>query len=233
MSYRKTTFDDFNSNFAELASDFLNENSPTAEKLTEIIDAYNAIITYSDVRYEHKHESTKDYIVENVTANRSTLQSCYEKLNIPISLPGRLLSTIHFVPPPQPDNSNQNPNNSDSNSNNDSNNSNSNNNLNTDNSNSDNPNPNPNNSNQDIMPDTEPKMSTQTVESFLKSASSIINYKFSGDPLKLNSFINDTILVQALAENETTKAFCLNFLKSRLEGKADECIPDECDSIEK
>lgn len=94
MSYRKKTFDNLNNTFAELASDFLNSEKPTQEKLLDVIDEYNGIITYSLVRYENKHEETKDYICENVTANRATLQRCYEKLNIPISFPGKLLSTI-------------------------------------------------------------------------------------------------------------------------------------------
>lgn len=73
----------------------------------------------------------------------------------------------------------------------------------------------------------------QTVESFLKTAGPLLNYKYNGDPLKLNGFIRDAEMVQALASNDDTKAFAFKFIRSRLEGRADEFVSDECDTLAK
>lgn len=72
----------------------------------------------------------------------------------------------------------------------------------------------------------------QTVPEFLKVAASIINYKFNGDPLKLEGFLTDVELVQEVAEANNTNV-CFKFLKSILEAKALECLPEaaQCTTI--
>lgn len=75
-----------------------------------------------------------------------------------------------------------------------------------------------------------PKMEPQTKAEFLKMASGILNYKFNGDPLKLKSFLADVEMVAALAE-EPNKAFCLTFIKAKLEQKALECLPDDIEEL--
>lgn len=225
MSYRKTDFDDFNATFTDNASDFLNNDSPTIENLEDVLDAYNAIISYSELNYENKKRATKEYITENITANRATLQRCYEKLQIPVTLPGKLLSTIHYVPQPKPNTSNENSNKNNSHKSDE--------NLHKNPNKSPTTHSNPNNqSHTSNLNQTIPTKMAQTRESFLKIASNVLNYKYGGDPLKLNSFILDVELVNSLASNDDTRAFCLTFLKSRLEGKAEECIPDQCESVQ-
>lgn len=71
----------------------------------------------------------------------------------------------------------------------------------------------------------------QSTSEFLKLAASILNYKFAGDPLKLESFITDIELVDELAE-AANKDICLKFIKSKLEGKALECMPEAVNTIE-
>lgn len=71
----------------------------------------------------------------------------------------------------------------------------------------------------------------QSTSEFLKLAASIINYKFAGDPLKLQSFLTDIELVSGLAEDANTD-LCLKFIKSKVEGKALECLPDNVTTIE-
>lgn len=71
--------------------------------------------------------------------------------------------------------------------------------------------------NQEIMAQTRPE--------FLKMASPIMNYKYDGDPLKLDSFLADVALIDDLAE-EQNKAFCRTFVKRCLTGRALECIPE-------
>lgn len=73
----------------------------------------------------------------------------------------------------------------------------------------------------------------QTEEQFLNAAKAIMTGKYGGDPLKLNGFIRDATMVEKLAKNEDVKKFCLEYIKSRLEGRAEECIPDDCDSVAK
>lgn len=251
MSYQKKEFLRLNSEFQDSASNLLDSNTPTVSQLEYVLDTYNAIIVYSEVDYERKKRATKEFIEETINANRTTVQRCYEKLNIPVTLPGKLLSTIHYLPPRQPihykkvetkrvstqteskfisenietqtdfhyftetvDTQTE-----------------------------------FEIANTDTQTDfvqsirtistqtvaakrTNTTKMSQTVDSFLKTASGIINYKFNGDPLKLKGFINDSKLVEAVASTPETKALVITFLKSRLEAKAEESVPDDCDTVE-
>lgn len=71
----------------------------------------------------------------------------------------------------------------------------------------------------------------QTKPEFLKLAASIINYKFGGDPLKLESFLTDVELITDLAEADN-KQLCVKFVKAKLEGRALECLPEQVTEIE-
>lgn len=71
----------------------------------------------------------------------------------------------------------------------------------------------------------------QSKADFLKMASSILNYKFNGNPLKLESFVTDVEMIEEIATAEN-KEFCFKFIKAKLEGKALECITDEKTVIE-
>lgn len=70
----------------------------------------------------------------------------------------------------------------------------------------------------------------QTRADFLKEAGAVFNYKFNGDPMKLESFLADVAMVVDIAE-EPQKAFCLTFIKAKLEQKALECLPDEIETV--
>lgn len=63
----------------------------------------------------------------------------------------------------------------------------------------------------------------------------VLNYKFSGDPLKLEAFIADAELVESLTTGaaQPIKDLCLKFVKSNLEGGALEALPEEVASEEK
>lgn len=233
MSYRQTEFDEFNGTFTDRASDFLNNDSPTAENLGDVIDAYNAIISYSEINYENKRKSTKEYITENITANRATLQRCFEKLKIPLVLPGKLLSTIHYLAHETPiletsvSTTQTEPTNVETLSTQSEP-------TNVDSSYTQSEQINIESSATQTDGSEIPNTSTmvQTKESFLKTASNVLNYKYGGDPLKLNSFLTDVDLVMSLAEGEEMKAFCLTFIKSRMEGRAEEAIPETCATLD-
>lgn len=231
MSYRKAEFGKLNDEFGDISSDFLNSDTPTINDLEGVLDAYNAIISYSEIDWDRKKKSTREFVTSTIGVNRITVQRCFEKLKLPVVLPGKLLSTIHYLPtvPKQSDTSDPNlnsrtePNNS-NNPNNSS--------IENDPNNSTKNNLNTNNNNQnDHLNQAKQNTMAQTVESYLKSAAHILNYKYGGDPLKLNSFIIDAELVESLATNDDTKKFCLTFIKSRLEGRAEEAIPDDCKTV--
>lgn len=80
----------------------------------------------------------------------------------------------------------------------------------------------PQNIDQEIM--------AQTPAEFYTLASGIINYKYDGNPLELNSFLADVDLVDSIA-NEANKAICRTFLKRCLTGRALECIPADTNTI--
>lgn len=219
MSYHKREFQKLNDDFEEKSSILLNDDNPSIDQFETVIDSYNAIISYAVLDYERKKEATREFIQSTIGVNRITLQRCFGKLNLPIILPGKLLSTIHYLPQ-QKDNSNANQSSVPHAKSDDS-----------------DPNSAAKDNSKSIPAGNSEKNNThtmaQTVDTFLKSASNIINYKFNGDPLKVNGFIADAKLVASLAQNEDTKQFCLTFVKSRLEGRAEESIPDDCDSVEK
>lgn len=56
----------------------------------------------------------------------------------------------------------------------------------------------------------------QSVEQFVKAASSIINYTFDGNRLQIQRFINDIKLVESLATTDVTRRICLTFINSRI-----------------
>lgn len=75
------------------------------------------------------------------------------------------------------------------------------------------------------------EMAPMTKPEFLKTASSILNYKLNGDPSKLNSFISDVEMVNELKEADQVE-ICFKFIKDKLEGKALECITDDMNTVQ-
>lgn len=206
MSYRKVEFDRLDEEFKDSAALILNDTESTQEQLQVVIDAFNAIIIYSELDYENKRKNTKALIKASIEVNRLTLQHCFEKLNLPTLLPGKLLSTIHFVPKnsiqPKPteivlqSTSSQ-----------------------------------TFIEIQNVGIQTAQNM-VQSAADFLKLASALINYKYEGDPLKLATFLADVDLVTVSAE-EANAALCITFVRRCLTGKALECLTDADDTIAK
>lgn len=102
MSYRTAEFHELNEEFAQAATNVLNDTDTTIKGLQNTLDAYNAIVLYAEIDFDRKKNKTKEFIKAQVEVNRTTLQRCYEKLNLPLSLPGALLSTIHYIPTVKP-----------------------------------------------------------------------------------------------------------------------------------
>lgn len=67
---------------------------------------------------------------------------------------------------------------------------------------------------------------------FLKICSSTLNKNYSGDPLALQAFLNSIDLLDSLADTAELKAFLLTVIKTKLEGKALEAVPNEITSVE-
>lgn len=73
----------------------------------------------------------------------------------------------------------------------------------------------------------------QSAKSLMQLATSTINYKYDGDPMKLDSFIDAIDLLEELCE-EQNKGILLKFLMTKLEGKAREAMikqPEKVDDI--
>lgn len=201
MSYRTAELNKLNTEFAHAAALLLNGDSPTISQLEYVLDCYNSIVIYSEIDFEKKKKSTIEHIRAVIEANRITLHLCFDKLKLTFTLPGKLLSTIHYVPDNNPDHTHTDKHNK------------------------------PNKETQTVVDTNETKM-VQSINDFLKLASALINYKYEGDPLKLQSFLADVDLVVQSAE-ENNGALCLTFLKRCVSGRALEYIPEDADTVEK
>lgn len=71
----------------------------------------------------------------------------------------------------------------------------------------------------------------QSAKNLMQLATSTINYKFEGDPMKLDSFIDAIELLEELCEPQNTDIL-LKFLMTKLEGKAREAIAVKPKKIE-
>lgn len=223
MSYHKTEFNRLNQEFQNAVSLLLNSSNSTTSQLEYVLDSYNALVVYSEIDYERKKKTTKEYIIDTLEVNRISIQRCFEKLNIPLILPGKLLSTIHYIIQSN-QMSNENTNTDTGSQSNSTNNSGQNSNS-PSNSNENSNNHTQNNSNSDSTME-------QSIDKFIKYTGNILNYKYGGDPLELNSFIADAKMLYDLAKNDETKTFAFNYIKNRLKGRAAETIPDNCNTID-
>lgn len=97
MSYRAKEFDRLNEEFNDSATQILNENDKCISALENVLDCYNSLVVYAEIDYERKKKRTKEHIESTLGVNRITIQRCFEKLNLPVILPGKLLSTIHYA----------------------------------------------------------------------------------------------------------------------------------------
>lgn len=79
------------------------------------------------------------------------------------------------------------------------------------------------------LEETVRKMAITQLE-FSQLAAAQINYKYSGDPTKLDAFLADVAYVEALA-GEDHSEICRRFIRTRIEGKAAEALPTVIDSI--
>lgn len=198
MSYRATEFNKINQQFQTEASTFLENNKPSIEQLANVLDCYNAVVVYSELGFKNKKRETKEHIRETIEVNRITIRRAYDKLNIPLTLPGDLLSTIHLLPSSKKTDSS-----------------------------AESATQTENSKNQDNSSQTSDKM-TQTLSDFFKMASSVMKDKFEGDPLKLESFITDAEFIESMTEDANKPTF-LKFIKTKIAGRARECLPDEAD----
>lgn len=66
---------------------------------------------------------------------------------------------------------------------------------------------------------------------FLRMAAATINKNYAGDPLALQSFIDSITLLQGLATTGGLQTFLVQFVKTKMEGKARECVTDEHNTV--
>lgn len=68
-------------------------------------------------------------------------------------------------------------------------------------------------------------------KSFISLCSGIIRENYDGNPLALESFLDKINLIQDLTEENLNSTF-ISFVKSKLEGKAREALPENVNTIE-
>jgi hypothetical protein len=95
---------------------------------------------------------------------------------------------------------------------------------------SQNSNSNPSSNNSSRVNSYENLTMPQTKNDFIKMAGNILNYKYDGDPLLRDNFIEDVELVVEMTEDEH-KALCLKFIKSRITGRAREYLPENIQTV--
>lgn len=81
----------------------------------------------------------------------------------------------------------------------------------------------------DDEPDTDMAMSNSDL---LKATSQTINYKYSGDPLQLESFIDAVRLMETFATTNDLKTLLFTIIKSKLDGRAREYITNTVDTTD-
>lgn len=249
MSYRTAELRNLDNEFAYAAQAILDGSEPTIENLENLLDKYNAIIAYVEIDWDRKKYKTKEHVGSVIEANRITIQRCFEVLNLPLTLPGQLLSTIHYIPSKKQPKKQAKPG------------------VNTHsqtdqidtklgstqtkspkigrNSTQTDVVPLENNSTQtkntradqnstqtDVIPVV--NNSTQTtpkMDQFLKLCGSQINKPFDGDPLLLQAFIDTVNLLKTVVPADGTETLRL-FVLSKLTKKARECLRTNPKTIE-
>lgn len=75
-------------------------------------------------------------------------------------------------------------------------------------------------------------MAPPSPEAFLGMCGKQMPKHFAGDPLELKSFLISIKLLIVMAVSDENKKLLANFVISRLDGKASDCIDEECEDIE-
>lgn len=66
---------------------------------------------------------------------------------------------------------------------------------------------------------------------FLRLCANTINYVYSGEPTGLKSFVNAINLLNGLATTDELREILINFIKTKLSGKAADAVPDSVNTI--
>lgn len=227
MSFRSKEFKGLNDEFNYAAAPILDGTDTSLEAFENLLDCYNTVVNYAAIDYENKKHKTKEQIQTSISVNRITLQRVYEKLGIPLTLPGKLLSTIHYLPNSRRETTvsatqtervtvetlatQSEP-------------------TNVDNSYTQSERVNTGHSATQTDGPIIPQISTMDKAHFLKLCGSQINYTYSGDPLALESFIASIDLLKDVGTDlsDTLKLFVL----ARLSGKAQECVRKNPNSVD-
>lgn len=190
------------------------------EYLTELVRTYNDIITYVSTFYQTLDTETKKLFRDDWIYIRDKVNAVYGKLNVTSELPRQIFVLLSIEPILENYNHNATPEPFTSQTNN-------------------------------LIPPTGEKSKSQDTElipkppssekslpertdnmaatieqkmEFIRAASQMINRSYAGDPLALASFVNSIRLLKAVTAANLNDVL-LEFVKTRLEGRALECIP--------
>lgn len=190
------------------------------EYLTELVRTYNDIITYVSTFYQTLDTETKKLFRDDWIYIRDKVNAVYGKLNVTSELPRQIFVLLSIGPILENYNHNATPEPSTSQTNN-------------------------------LIPPTGGRTKSQDTElipkppssekslpertdnmaatieqkmEFIRAASQMINRSYAGDPLALASFVNSIRLLKAVTAANLNDVL-LEFVKTRLEGRALEWIP--------
>lgn len=190
------------------------------EYLTELVRSYNDIIGYVSTIFESLDTETKKKFRDEWIYIRDKVNAVYGRLNVTSELPREIFVLLSIEPILENYNSNATPEPSTSQANN-------------------------------LIPPTGEKTESRDTEhslgppsfershsertnnmaatieqkmEYIRAASQMINRSYAGDPLALATFVNSVRLLKAVTAANLNDVL-LEFVKTRLEGKALECIP--------
>lgn len=202
------------------------------EYIRDLVSAYNNIIGFVNALYfpalsEHEKQEYK----RQLSYFRDRFQECLSRLGIEAELASNLLSVYEVEPflalLDELNKSNQNASYYNTASDTE--------NSNTDSSDSETPSTSKNtnskqkkgetkNNNVVKMPDA------MTIPEFMRLSAQTINKNYSGDPIALDAFI-DSIELLELAATDNLKPTLIRFVLAKLEGRARESVPQNCNDI--
>lgn len=191
---------------------------------TELIDTYNQFISYIDKHFKNFQNDSKTKVREKVNGCKSSVLRALTVLELKVELPEKFeiidIEKITDINDEQAEDLNDSqiffmPNQASTSSDHDTN----------------------QTIKQNILTNSEADqieadIMTLSKLDFLGHCSRTINYIYNGDALGLMPFINAVELLKSVCENDDHKGVLLQFVKTKLQSRALECLPDTCDSID-
>ena len=219
------TFNELIKNFYKIKKRIL-QNRPISTKVTKVneyiellIENYNCIISYTRLHSYEPSSATKDIIYDKISHCRELLVRCFGKLDCKIRV-SHEISLFELVDREILTETDSDSENSEFGNESDSNEKEQMLKIKSDNT-----------INIDPKVEFRPEMvSIDQKKSFIGMCATILRENYDGNPLSLQSFLDKIDLIEDLTDTNLTVTL-ISFIKSKLEGKAREALPDKVNTI--